>query len=214
MTDSNQSSQERSNDAEITLNLLSAVEQKSNHTQRSIANETGIALGLANAYIKRCIKKGWIKATQIPANRYAYYLTPKGFAEKSRLTSNYLSSSFDFFRSARSQCSSAYSSCENNRWRRIALAGASDLAEIAVLCSHDYSIELIGIVDPSINRSTFAGVSASNMLKEFGTVDAVLVTELKEPQQAFDTLAALMPAERILTPTLLKISRKKPKLVG
>ena len=48
-------------------------------TQRSMANELGIALGMANAYIKRCIRKGFIKVRQIPSNRYAYYLTPTGF---------------------------------------------------------------------------------------------------------------------------------------
>ena len=64
----------------------------------------GIALGLANAYLKRCVKKGLIKVSQAPANRYAYYLTPKGFTEKSRLTAEYLTISFNFFRDARAQC--------------------------------------------------------------------------------------------------------------
>ena len=51
-------------------------------TRRSLARELGIALGLANAYLKRCAKKGLIKIAQAPANRYAYYLTPQGFARK------------------------------------------------------------------------------------------------------------------------------------
>ena len=42
----------------------------------------GVALGLANSYLKRCIRKGFIKITEAPANRYLYYLTPQGFAEK------------------------------------------------------------------------------------------------------------------------------------
>ena len=41
-----------------------------------------MALGLTNAYLKRCIRKGFIKVTQIPANRYAYYLTPRGLQKK------------------------------------------------------------------------------------------------------------------------------------
>ena len=62
------------------------VEENSQITQRSLASELGIALGLTNAYLKRCVRKGWVKINQAPANRYAYYLTPRGFAEKSRLT--------------------------------------------------------------------------------------------------------------------------------
>ena len=89
-------------EAKITLGLLSAVEANSALTQRSVASDLGIALGLANAYLKRCVRKGLVKVKQVPANRYSYYLTPKGFAEKSRLTAEYLSISFNFFRSARS----------------------------------------------------------------------------------------------------------------
>ncbi len=84
---------------EITLGLLTAVEANSQLTQRSAAKELGVALGLVNAYLKRCIRKGLIKVKQAPANRYAYYVTPKGFAEKSRLTVEYLSVSLAFFRS-------------------------------------------------------------------------------------------------------------------
>jgi DNA-binding MarR family transcriptional regulator len=73
------------------LGLLAAVERDSALTQRHLARELGIALGLANAYLRRCTKKGLIKMRQAPLNRYAYYLTPRGFAEKSRLTAEYLS---------------------------------------------------------------------------------------------------------------------------
>ena len=74
----------------IMLNLLDVVEENSAITQRSLAAELGVALGLTNTYLKRCAKKGFIKVQQVPSNRYAYYLTPHGFAEKSRLTAEYL----------------------------------------------------------------------------------------------------------------------------
>ena len=72
-------------DERIVLNLLNSVDDGA-QSQRRIAEELGIALGLVNAYLKRCIKKGLVKVSQAPARRYAYYLTPEGFAEKSRLT--------------------------------------------------------------------------------------------------------------------------------
>jgi len=120
---------------EITLGLLTAVEANSQLTQRSAAKELGVALGLVNAYLKRCIRKGLIKVKQAPANRYAYYVTPKGFAEKSRLTVEYLSVSLAFFRSARSQCSDLFAECVARGHTRIALAGVGELAEIATLCA-------------------------------------------------------------------------------
>src|SRR5829696_7987799 len=92
-------------DDRILLGLLESVERDGAQSQRRIAEELGIALGLVNAYLKRCVKKGLVKVSEAPARRYAYYLTPQGFAEKSRLTVDYLSSSFSFFRRARSDCS-------------------------------------------------------------------------------------------------------------
>ena len=117
----------------ITLGVLNAIEEDGRATQRAISQELGIALGLTNAYLKRCVKKGFVKVRQIPANRYAYYLTPQGFAEKSRLTAEYLSISFNFFRSSREQCAKLFEICSQNRWTRVALAGCGDLAEIATM---------------------------------------------------------------------------------
>lgn len=198
-------------DAEITLGLLTAVEENSALTQRSVASDLGIALGLANAYLKRCIRKGLIKVNQAPANRYAYYLTPKGFAEKSRLTGQYLSASFNFFRRARAQCAEMMETCETRKWRRVALAGASDLAEIAALCARDHDIELLGIVDPDCQQERFAGLPVVARLKELGPVGAVIVTDFRRPQAAYDTLIETLPSERVLTPRLLGISRARPR---
>jgi DNA-binding MarR family transcriptional regulator len=88
----------------IVLGLLESIERDGTRSQRGIASELGVALGLVNAYLRRCIKKGLIKVGEAPARRYAYYLTPQGFAEKSRLTIEYLSYSFSFFREAKAEC--------------------------------------------------------------------------------------------------------------
>ena len=201
-------------DAEITLGLLSAVEENSRLTQRSLASELGIALGLTNAYLKRCVRKGLVKINQAPANRYAYYLTPRGFAEKSRLTAQYLSTSFNFFRGARDQCSDLLGTCAANGWRRVVLAGVSDLAEIAILCAAELDTEIIGIVDPDAEASTFAGHRVAPRLKELGPFDVVIVTDFRDPQGAFDRLADALPSDRIMTPRLLNISRRRPVLAS
>ena len=91
------------NEERITLELLNAVQDNNAVTQRILASHLGVALGLANSHLTRCAKKGLIKISQAPSNRYIYYLTPHGFAEKSRLTAGYLKQSFNFFRIAREQ---------------------------------------------------------------------------------------------------------------
>lgn len=192
-------------ETEITLGVLDAVEQNAQVTQRSVASELGIALGLANAYLKRCMRKGWIKVKQIPPNRYLYYLTPKGFAEKSRLTAEYLGSSFTFFRRARAQLEEAMGTCRARGWQRVALYGLGELTEIGTLCNSEFHLDLV-VVAPGAGARV-AGVAAFPDLDAAGAVDAVIVTDLARPQIAYDGVTARLPAERILTPRLLRISR-------
>ena len=103
---------------EILLGVLDAVHREAAISQRTISKEVGVALGLANAYLKRCVRKGWIKVRQVPRRRYLYYLTAQGFAEKTRLTGEYLSSSFNFFRRARSQLAELMAECNDRGWKR------------------------------------------------------------------------------------------------
>src|ERR1700691_1036610 len=100
--------------AKIVLGLLESVERDGAQSQRKLASDLGIALGLVNAYLKRCVKKGLVKIGQTPPRRYAYYLTPHGFAEKSRLTVEYLGYSFSFFRQARAECAEIFSVARNH----------------------------------------------------------------------------------------------------
>jgi len=192
--------------------MLNAVEENAVLTQRSLARGLGIALGLANAYLKRCVTKGYIKVTQAPANRYAYYLTPKGFAEKSRLTTQYLTNSFDFFRLARNQCDALFAECEVKGWIRIALCGAGELAEIAILCADSHAVQLIGLIamdgGPGVGKLPLVGDLAA-----LSEPDAVLITDQRTPQRSYDRMVTRLPRDRVLAPRLLNISRNPPRLV-
>ena len=92
-------------------------------------------------------QKGLIKVSQAPANRYAYYLTPKGFSEKSRLTAEFLTQSFNLFRRARIDSVELFNLCLNRKWSRIAPYDVSDLTEIVALSAKDFPIELIAVID-------------------------------------------------------------------
>jgi len=194
-------------ETEITLGVLDAVESNASVTQRSVARDLGIALGLANAYLKRCVRKGLIKVKQIPPNRYAYYLTPQGFSEKSRLTAEYLSSSLNFFRRARMQMEEALEICTANGWQRVALYGASELAEIAALCNAEHGLDLLVIDTSGEDRDRFAGLATLPTLVAAKRVDAVILTSMADAPGAYEAATASLPPERVLTPALLRIRR-------
>ncbi len=200
------------NDVEITLGVLNAIERDSALTQRTLASELGIALGLANTYLKRCAKKGLIKIAQAPAKRYAYYLTPRGFAEKSQLTARYLTQSFNLFRHARKQCDDLLAFCATRAWRRVAFAGVGDLAEVAILCAATHGLKPVGVLGAEGSAILLHGLPVVSRLKDLGPVDAVLITDMSAPQEVFDALTQVFPRDRLLTPALLSVSREKPRL--
>ena len=174
---------------EVTLDLLSAVEANEQHSQRSLSRDLGIALGLTNAYVKRCVKRGWIKASQAPPNRYAYYLTPKGFSEKSRLTARYLKSSFSFYRRARNELDDLFDEIMKSGHRRVVLAGRSELAEIAVLCAGQYPVEIAAVIDTG-NEPAFLGIPVVSDINAVSGVDSVIVTDTQAGQETYDKMAA------------------------
>jgi DNA-binding MarR family transcriptional regulator len=189
---------EPSNDA-IVLGVLDAVERNPSVTQRSVARELGIALGLVNAYLNRCLSKGLIKIGQVPPRRYAYYLTPRGMTEKSRLTATYLMDSFAFFREARMQCNDLFQALAARGQCRLALVGGGDLAEIARLVARDHQIEIAGIAPASADA-----IELTANLEGFGPLDAVVVTALEQSREAFAAAVELLGAERVYAPALLR----------
>ena len=197
---------------ENTLFLLSEIENGDSVSQRSISVRLGVALGLTNALVKRCIKKGLIKAKQVPARRYAYYLTPKGFREKSRLTAEYLNQSLVFYRQAKSQYASLFDICAKRGWKNIALFGASELTEIASLAAIEAGVELVGVVDQKRNSHQYCGlplIPGLNNISDGNPLDAVIITDLINPQEALDLMLKSIDGDRVLTPDFLYVSRQK-----
>ena len=196
---------ESSND-EITLGLLAAVEADGKISQRALSHELGVALGLANAYLKRCVRKGYIKIQQVPRRRYGYYLTPQGFAEKARLTGEYLASSLTFFRRARLQMDEIMAACAARGLKRIALAGATELAEIATLTAHDHDVTLVCVVDLGLARASFCGLPVVTDLDEVDGVEAVILTQTSDSGELLAKLQASLGEDRVFTPRLVKLA--------
>jgi len=189
---------------QIVLKLLESVGRNATVSQRGIAAELGIALGLVNAYLKRCIKKGLVKVGAAPARRYAYYLTPMGFAEKSRLTLEYLTYSFSFFQSAKTDCMAIFELARQRGYQRVVLAGVSDLAEIAVICSLETGVEIVGVVDPQASAGRFVQLPVAASFDDMNSAfDAVIITDLKSTAKTFDAAVARLGRERVLLPSLL-----------
>ena len=160
------------------LLLLSELDRDGGATQRTLASKLGVALGLTNLYLKRLARKGYIKISTIPRNRIRYLLTPQGFAEKSRLTYQYMQYSLTYYRDMRGRLKDMLSSLEGTQGQRVAICGTGEVAELAYLALREMNIDCVGFVDGTV-RDTFLSCPVSSPDRIAGwQFDRVLIADL------------------------------------
>lgn len=123
-----------------TLAVLETVEQSSEATQRQIASTTGLSLGLVNAIVKDLAKRGLIKISQVPRRRLLYYLTPRGFAEKSALLFRVVKTVQDDYQQIRVQLFEQAQGMKDKKIGELAIHGDPFLLEIGCICCLELGI--------------------------------------------------------------------------
>jgi hypothetical protein len=191
-------------DQEIVLRLLEHVEAADAVSQDRFARQVGIAKGLANAYFNRCLHKGWIKLRQVPKQRFLYYLTPMGFAEKARLTAQFLTHSYRFYRDARADMVDLIRKAGTNGHKRLAVLGDGELAEITLIVSHDTPVEVVGFIAPGSTRQRIAGCPVVPTWLEIEGADGAVLATVEGALAVFDEFRAQQPAVTVFVPEHLR----------
>ena len=89
---------------------------------------------------------------QVPARRFAYFLTPKGFVEKATLVARYLDSSLNLYRKLRVEYRDIFNALEAKNVREVTLIGDIDIAEIALMASFDSNVRITALVNNESNK--------------------------------------------------------------
>jgi Winged helix-turn-helix DNA-binding len=166
--------------------ILTAIADGRHVTQRALALRLGIALGLTNLYVRRLARKGYIKITTIPPRRMKYLLTPRGFAEKTHLTYEYMRYSVALYRQARQTLRENLGSLPQDGAKRVALYGTGEAAELAYLTLRELGLEPVLVLDGDAG-GTFLG-------------HQVLAVDEALPQRCDRVvIATLEPAGRIVS---------------
>ena len=154
------------------LRVLEAVQQEPRLTQRGLATKLGMALGLANIYLKRMIHKGYIKCVNVQPNRISYLITPRGIAEKARLTYEFMDYSLHLYGEVRQHLRDALRDCAA-AGKRVAICGSGEAAELAYLSLKESGLDPVAVLDLEGGRE-FLGMPVLP-LAEHATVDFDLV---------------------------------------
>jgi DNA-binding MarR family transcriptional regulator len=128
---------------DIQRRLLEAIEQNPDTTQASLAAQLGVAVGSVNWYLKRLIRKGYVKVTHLQRRKLRYFVTPQGLALKARLTSQYLEASLRVYRELRQAAREALVEVKASGHKAVHLDGEDEVAEIFRLTCLEQGVKVI-----------------------------------------------------------------------
>jgi len=182
------------------LNLLQELEKNPVVSQRKLSNKFGIALGVTNACLKRMARRGWIRVTGLNHRRIGYYLTPKGFAEKAKLTVHLISWTMQHYSVLKDLIGKGLWEMQNDGVERVVFYGVSDEMEIAYVSLQGVNLELVGIVEDEdkIDRKEVFGFELRDVRQvEILKPEAVLITSLANQAERTAKLRNLVDLERV-----------------
>ena len=183
------------------LELLQELEKNPIISQRELSHKFGIALGVINACLKRMGRRGWIRITGFNHHKIGYYLTPKGFAEKAKLTLHLVSWTVQHYSALKEIIGKKFLEMQDRGIERIAFYGVSDEMEVAYITLQGVNLELVGIVedeDKMINKKEIFGFKLRDM-SEIETMkpDAVLITSLTNQKEREEKLRKLIDVQKV-----------------
>jgi len=134
------------------LEMLEALEEQPDARQVDLASQLGVAVGTVNWILKRMAQKGYVKIKRIGQWNWQYLLTPKGVAEKAKLTQLYLKESMRVYRQVRSDARELLQHVQDRGYGSVRLIGeeGSDLIDICKLTALELGLQPVN--DADLNR--------------------------------------------------------------
>jgi len=176
------------------LRLLEELERNPVTSQRELSHKFNIALGVTNACLKRMARKGLIQIRGLGYRRIGYYLTPKGFAEKAKLTLHLISYTVQHYSELKKIIGKKLLDMQRDGLHRIVFYGVSDEMEVAYVTLQGVNLKLVGIVedDGKVEPQIIFGYELKpvSRIKELKG-DCILITSLTEIDQKKNRLETI-----------------------
>ena len=197
------------------LDLLNAVDDETVISQAALGEKLGVAAGLVNFMMRRAIGKGLVTVKKVPARRYAYLLTPKGFAEKARLVADYMNTSMGMFRKVRADFADIFSGSvsSGSDAPQFVVVGDLEMAEVALLEALRCEINLAAVICDKTNRGNLSAVKILSNVKQLPKAIAdnavFIVADIYHAQLQYDALVERFDCGRVLALQSLHVRLSK-----
>jgi len=134
------------------LEVLEALVENPEARQADLATRLGVAVGTVNWLLKRLVSKGYVKVKRIGRWRWRYLLTPRGFAEKTRLTQQYLRYSMRLYHDTRQEARRLLEELKARGYNKVGIEGEpeNDLVDVCRLMCLEQGISIVDGKDDGI----------------------------------------------------------------
>jgi DNA-binding MarR family transcriptional regulator len=138
---------------EYNRQILQAIASGQPITQRYLAGELGVALGLANLLVRRLVGKGYVRMAGMGTRHVRYLMTSAGWDALRQATRQSLENTVRLYSETRelirAGLSDVSSRCglDEAGQKRVVFYGAGDVAEIAYVSLQRTDLMLVGVVD-------------------------------------------------------------------
>lgn len=128
--------------SDLDRRLLEAIEENPDTTQAGLAAQLGVAVGSINWYLKRLIRKGYVKVTHLQRRKLKYFVTPQGLAVKARLTSQYMEASLRVYRQLREAAQEIVAELQQAGHEVVHVEGGGEAQEILRLTCLEHRLRV------------------------------------------------------------------------
>src|SRR3990172_8354626 len=127
--------------------LLGEIAQDSMVTQANLSKRLGIAVGSVNWYIKRLIKRGYVKVSHLDRTRLQYDLTPEGMSVFTERAVQYAKDSRTIYKKFRYMAKDTVLELKKKGITRVFLQGDDEIMDIMRLTCLEAGIALETLPD-------------------------------------------------------------------
>lgn len=130
---------------ESVYGVLEILAQGKDLSQRELARQSGLSLGMVNLILKRLVKTGLIKVHMLDRNKINYILTPKGLSQRMVRSYQYFLRAFRTFNESQKRIDSLLDSLIAKGNRRFVVLGEGEVAgiiEMAVKARKDANLSV------------------------------------------------------------------------
>lgn len=172
------------------LRVLEEIERDSSLSQREVADKLGVAVGIVNSCIHTLVRKGLVKVRGENNRSITYHLTKKGLLHKSRLAVEWTMNTIDFYRDARTKVARRIAALGSSGVSRVALYGANELAEIALIVSGEAVVTITAVIgEPGTQRRALVNLPVVGVAEALVSKPQAIVATVPVPEDVVRTFA-------------------------